>query len=459
MGSIRFVINGQELGTDCVEGYPNGLVKYEVGADPYDRGLDTIRRKQVPAELELVFRAMQIVTPPEAVFVGGIGMRVPDPLTDAIFGVGRRSAASLTMLPTELVAHAHRAWVMLKEWTEGGGDGWIGPVAEHRAFVAGLWLNETAAQQWAAELAEHPLGKFLLEGSKAPFAVVLKERANPAEWAGVEVTSTSHRLLTEEDDYLLKTLGGGCPVGVYHSRSVTFGRWSGTVYVHAPGIWKVEQDGRYEGSLTPHYPLLCARNGQEEVRLIATEADREPCGNLRTSYTTDLTGWRRFEPIDASGTWATFWPSREAWEAFAGEHQLRAQSVFALHGPDFWFGGGECFAPLNREWAEKAWVIGATQLPAESNPLAVADFNADGQHGWRRLDNPGSPLNGANLTKDGRTVFLADRSPRYKGWIRAQPGIGVSHAAVVRQAGDSSRERSELTVFTDGSCVYAPAVG
>lgn len=457
MGSIRFIIDNDTLTltTDCVRGYPWHLSKFEKDVDPYDKGLGVIEKKQVPDELQLVFRAMQVAIPPEEIYTGAIGMQVPGAMTDAIFGVGRRSHADFTFLPTTLTAHGHRAWVMHKYWTEGGGEGWFGPPAEHNAYVAGAWINEEAAQKWAEEIAEHPLGKILLENPTAPFAVVIKERVNPAEWEGVEVKSSSHRLLDADDNYLLDTLGGGCPMGVYRSYNIAFGRWSGTVYVHAPELWQVERDDNRDGyPLTPSYLILRAHNGAEEVLLTGTDEDQDVDGSCRTRYVAELPSRKPYSPIDASGNWATFWTNRKAWQEFAFAHHIKARKASTLHSPDDWNEEAPFFIPLTREYAEKAWDTGATKLPVESVELKASQFEAGYREGDRLIKDEANPLKGAHVHGKSTCVFLPSGYPSFKGWIRCEKGLGISHAAVVRELGDESRERTEITVFTDGSCVY-----
>ena len=128
-----------------------------------------------------------------------------------------------------------------------------------------------------------------------------------------------------------------------------------------------------------------------------------------------------------------------------------------LHAPGAWgFGkGGPFFVPLTREFAEQAWAAGTTKLPAESVELKAADFAPVARsEGARVVMGEDHPLKGALVHGGHRCVFLPWDATGFKGWIRCERGLGVSHAAVIREIGDDSRDETELTVFTDGRCVH-----
>lgn len=467
MGSIRFIIDGSKLEADSVYGYPYSLSMIQRGVDSHDQELGVIEEKQVPDYLISVFRAMQVAIPPENIYTGAISNQAPSAMVDTMFGVGRRSSATFTFLPTELTAHGHRAWVKHKYWTEGGGECWIGSLIEHNAYVAGFWLDERAAQQWVEDLTKHPLGKVLLK-STTPYAVVFQDHVNPAEWEGVRINYFSYCLLSEDDNYLLNTIGGGCPKGVYRSFNVSFEQWNGTVYVHAPELWQLVRDKKRDVfPLSPSYLILRACNGAQEVFLTGTDQDK----NGWTKYVYELPRRKSYNPLDASGNWATFWPSYNAWEEFAFAQHIKARQVSTLHSDDWGDEDDPFFIPLTQEYAKKAWAAGATKLPAESIKLKVSQFKAGYGEGDRLINDEQNPLNGAViydgfdfvsglvgrivdwiwLKKESACVFLP---MGFVGWIQCQKGLAISHATVVRKLGDKSRDPTEITVFSDGSCIY-----
>lgn len=441
MGSIRFIVDGDTLQIDCVQGRPFHLTKFEKGVDPYDRGLGAIPMSAIPADIEQLFRAMQIARPPTEFVRAAFGVEAPDAMSDAVFGVGSRGAAEIIFLPTSLTANGHRAWVAEKSWVEGGGEGWFGAPAKRSAYVAGIWLNEGAAQQWAEGLAAHPLGSLLMAEREIPHRIITE--GDPTTWGGVEIQSEEHELI--EGGYLLAKTDA--PNGVYRALRIAFGHWSGTVYTHEPQMWEVEVESTFTHPITPRYITLHARNGVREVLLRGNEADMNEDGSRpRACYLRKLPDRKSHAPTNVSGNWATFWPTPEAWERFATEHHIVARRLTNIHALEG--AGKEFFIPLDRAWAELAWRSGAQKLPAESVELKAADFIAGPRD--RRVES--GPLKGATIYHT--TVFLSSGCSGFKGWVRCEPGLGISHAQVVREIGDDSRERTETTVFTDGSCVY-----
>lgn len=444
MGCLQFTITGSNLGLTCVEGKPWFLEKFEQGIDPYAKGLGAIGTKAIPTELEMAFRAMQIA-PPLAEIGQFRGRQVPSSLEDAVFGTNR-SYAWLTYLPTELVIHGQRAWTVLQQWDEGGGENWKGDPIRHRAYVAGAWLDDELTQVWAMELAEHPLGKLLLAQRDAPKSIVLPTGTDPSLWSGVEVKRTSHILMETND-----MCGTIKEPGVYRQLDLRYGNYEGTAYVAEPDQWAVTKGSAGEWPITPRFDNLVARNGREEKRFTRLEGLDEIALQkppFFTAFAAELKGDVFVTPTDASGEWATFWPGgKDEWERFARTQNIQAAYRSALYGPEDY--KGEYFIALSQPWAEKAWAAGATKLPAESVLLKAEDFEDRGsKDGWRVLRTQ-SPLLGAQLSNCG-TIFLASRGvDSFHGWVRVT-GLPVSHGAVVREVGDDSRANTELTVFTDG---------
>lgn len=454
MGSIRFVV--ETLSVDCVYGQPWHLVKVQKKEEgDVDRGIWAFEKDNVPDELQLVFRAMRTMNPPEDIIKSSFGMRVPSSMVDAMFGVGRRSGATLTYLPTDLVSGGYRAWVLFKEWYEGGGEGWFGEPIHHKVYCAGFWLNEEAAQKWAEELAEHPLGKFLVQYEKSPYDVFFQAGVNPAAWEGVEILFYSGY---NNPEYI-REYHPDFSVGVYHKYQVRFGRWEGSVLVHAPELWEVRFDDERKGyPLVPHYPLLRVSNGMEEQLFVATAEDAVAENQYR--YLNHLPNRRAYCPTDASGEWATFWPNDDEWEKFAFSHHIMAkQAQLGLHAP--WPSeSGAILIPLTREWAEFAWQAGAARLPeviGEVPPLSEWELKGENPHYEHSTFQVGG-VQGYCFGKAeaGTMIWMqtggGNCATHHRGWVRIPVDRQVknSFGISVRDVGDETRDMNETVVFTDG---------
>lgn len=464
MGSVAFK---EGLIVDIVYGQPE-YVQFPAIVEQFARYADrNDRYAQMPDDLRRMHRAMQIAVPPEEFVVSATGQTGLKATIKMLFGSGQRGQATDTEWhPTSLVEDGARAWVRRQRWQEGGGDGWFGSPIYHDWAVAGAFIRDAELRQWTDELFEHPLGKLIeAEADTSNYGwVYAPAGTDPRSWPGVEIESESFSFRDAED---------GKTQGVHRAFRVKWGLWSGGVSVYLPEYWQVKTESEWEHPM--FYPFRIARNGREEKRFAPTytslEADREFLefgrteeGREAVEYTTELPDLPEFvPPTEASGDYATCWPSLDAWQDFVRRHNIRAKKPFlGLHSPHD--EAGAVFIPLTREFAELAWVEGATPVPeviGEVPPTDQWEFRGStvGNSYWDRSHFQVGPVQGYcfGQPKDGENdIHLSEGGGNcqtyHRGWVRvpADRKVKASFGLTVRDVGDPLRGYHETVVYTDG---------
>lgn len=87
---------------------------------------------------------------------GAVGFPTHSATHDAVFGA-RRSGTRVVPLITGLEREGKVAVVLRAEWTEGGGEGWVGSPSQKNAYTGAGWVDKAALEEWAKKLAEVPL--------------------------------------------------------------------------------------------------------------------------------------------------------------------------------------------------------------------------------------------------------------------------------------------------------------
>lgn len=415
-------------------------------------------------DLKKMHRALEVAMPPKELVVSAAGQLGLKSQLQTIFGSGQRGSTDIEWHPTDIVIDGCRAWARHQRWQEGGGEGWFGSPIYHDWIVAGAWIRDVELLQWAGELFEHPLGKLIEDNSS--WRVVAD--ADPRLWSGVEIEKES---LCFYDEYYAQ------PAGVYRNYTVKWGLCTVVVSVYLPDYWQIQVEAEWEHPVC--YPFRVARNGREEKRFAppysTLEGDRsflaagESKGWRVADYVTELPDLPEYlPPTEAGGDYATFWPSREAWEDFARRHNIRAKRLsLGLHAPDEGEAGAVCI-PLSSKLAQLAWAQGeATSVPeiiGEIPPLDQWEYQESpvGNSYWNR-----SYIQIGRVTaycfgapRDGVSVFLSEgggNSGRdHRGWVRVPPDrkITLAFGLSVRDVGDLCRDRTETVVYTDGRILF-----
>jgi len=448
MGTVKF--DSTPIAVTIVTGQPH-FACGQIGTE-FSRENTQRNYQPVPTDLQRIYRAMQLATPPEGVVVAGAGQLGLKARIAEIFGSGQRGSTNTEWCPTDLSVEGVRAWTRHQRWQEGGGDGWIGSPIYHDWVVAGAFLHEEGLRQWANQLFQHPLGAALEEDGGYAYAVYFPYYADsaPDQWEGVEVLEMGWEFV-KEDDFSVQN--GKAVAGVYRTYKVRWELWSGTVAIHQPHLWWINRE--WESHYPVNYNFLAARNGQEERRFVFPGGDYPEKGEFGSLP--EQPAWA--SPTEASGEWATFWASEDAWEEFALTWNIWAEKVrLGIHAPISGEPGG-MLVPLTREWAENAWASGATPLPeviGEVPPTDQWDRRVeDGFHrsailvGVAKATGYGAPgeVNTIHLVEGGGNC------QRYiAGWVRVPSDrqAAYPYGLTVRDPGDQIRGDREIAITTDG---------
>jgi hypothetical protein len=140
-----------ELSTlECVRGLPSMPVFEGASAKIFPH-------HQIPTELLTLAKCLYLMHPPTNVIRREYGSDCGRGMVEALFGRGRQTGGAVgTWLPTEHVVDGARAWVLLREWQEGGGSGWIGSPIERRVYEGVMWFDEEFVLVWANDKAKDP---------------------------------------------------------------------------------------------------------------------------------------------------------------------------------------------------------------------------------------------------------------------------------------------------------------
>ncbi|HXH27082.1 MAG TPA: hypothetical protein VNG90_04240 [Candidatus Acidoferrum sp.] len=425
-------LDGKKLGIEHGIEPWRTLVRFE-GSET--RGVRTIQN----VHLELLCRTLEILQPPDYLVNRGFAGTGPDLEVDAPFS-DYRSTGTYTFRPTDVIASGHRAWLVEHQWPDGERG-----IQQTGAYVGAFWLIEERAIQWAQQQQKHPLVKLLTSDKHVQHLIVAPAETNIDTWEGATIKPQGYCLLTARDGFRKSS-------GVHAQFHVQFGRWSGTILVPRPLLWQLQTELDDQYPLIPPYWTLVARNGVETL-LFSTDQKLQNC------YSRGLPALPKHQVRDASGDYATFWSSPEAWNQFAKQHQLRAtwRSVSRMPGAPHL--EGEILILLTPEDAEKAYKVGAAKLPDIIHGLKPEDFvrinGTAAEAPAFEVTAMGHPCRGAraHATQDenGLVVFLPEG---FRGWIYPDAGIQIPHGATIRKLDDQTSHPTELCVFANSKATW-----
>jgi hypothetical protein len=432
MGSIAFFVDNQLPSVKIIDGRPQNVFFPEDGVVQYSRCAG-VNYSRIPDELRRVYRGMEINVPPSELILSSAEQQLKLLEDDRKFGYRKPGVVrEVEWCPTSLLVNGVRAWVLHYRLREKKGSLNRGNIIDDLA-VKGAFFYDEPLRKWAEKLFKHPLGRLIEIGEGKTGRVYAPAGSNPKLWPDVHLKRENFSF-TSADDYSVKK--GGAKAGVYREFSVKWGLWEGEVLVYLPDYWQVTIRWEYEYPV--RYPFLFCTNGYEERKVsphyFSLEEDLKFISRWshghKVEYVTvnELPNLPEFvPPLEASGEYATFWPSLVNWQTFARRHNIRASLHFLSNLKEDESGG--LFIPLKRDFAELAWEEGATMLPPVIEEITLNKM--------RHL---------------GSSIYIAQSNR----WIAARPGIKVAFGHTVRSLDDKTIPHSTETVVYRNGLVKLP---